>query len=162
MPEDDHSANLFEFTNQTLVEKGLPPYEISNYAAPGQECNHNLAYWKYDDFIGIGPGAHGRYQAGGKRSASMKIHAPNNWLKAVKECGIGTQTLTEISEADAFEEKIIMGLRMYQPIIVEDFSRLQNLEQMQKLGFLKITGQQIMVTSKGRLLLNKIINEILA
>jgi len=160
MPKDDHSAELFEFTNQTMSEYDLPPYEISNYSALNEECKHNLAYWQYDDFIGIGPGAHGRYQLGDKRFASMKIHSPNNWLNEVNSKNIGTQTLTNISPTDAFEEKIIMGLRIYRPIKV-DISKLRNVEMLQNLDLITVNDDEIMVTQKGRLLLNKIISELL-
>lgn len=160
MPDDELSAEMFECTNNIMDTLGLPPYEISNYAREGQECRHNLAYWQYRNFIGIGPGAHGRYQADGKRSATMKIHSPTNWLKAVDEKGLGLQSSTDINDSQAFEEKIIMGLRMYKPLEI-DTGKLKNLEHLKAHGLLNYTQNKVMVTDKGRLLLNKIISEIL-
>lgn len=161
MPEDEKSADMFEFTNEFMVSKGLPPYEISNYAQLGKECQHNIVYWKYDDFIGIGPGAHGRYKSEDQRFGTMMIHSPKNWHTEVKNSGLGIQQQVEISNKQAFEEMIIMGLRMYRPLEIHDIEKLNNLDNLHNLGLLNINGNKIMPTQKGRLLLNKIISEIL-
>ena len=91
MPDDDLSAEFYTKTTEYVASKGYTRYEVSNYAVSGNECVHNITYWKYENFIGIGPGAHGRYQKDGDTFATVKIHSPEQWLKSVEERGIGLQ-----------------------------------------------------------------------
>src|SRR5690606_20325047 len=81
--DDDTSADLFEATQERLAAEGLPAYEVSNHARPGAECRHNLTYWRYDDYLGVGPGAHGRVTLDGQKSATRQHRAPEAWLRAV-------------------------------------------------------------------------------
>src|SRR5437764_4012364 len=83
--DEDTAATLFEVTQQRLAEAGMPAYEISNHARPGAECRHNLAYWRYEDYLGIGPGAHGRATRGGGKIATQQRRVPEAWLAAVEE-----------------------------------------------------------------------------
>lgn len=111
--DDDIAVALFERTQEWLSQAGLPAYEISNHAAPGQESQHNLAYWRYEEYVGIGPGAHGRFvTTGGCRLATANERQPEKWLKAVEKEGAGTQGVELLSEQDAMREALLMGLRL--------------------------------------------------
>lgn len=106
--EDDNAADLFAITQDMTAAAGLPAYEISNHARPGQESRHNLAYWRYQDYCGIGPGAHGR--RGGR--ATQRKRKPDNWLKAIERQGHGMDAERSLSQAEAATEALLMGLRL--------------------------------------------------
>jgi oxygen-independent coproporphyrinogen-3 oxidase len=133
LPDENLATDMYELTKNICDEFGLKQYEISNYAVPGFESQHNLAYWNYDEYLGIGAGAHGRMafgfpalsrdpekdimldpglNPGIQRTAIMNIHSPENWLNSVREKGHGIQTETQLTEAEQFEEKLMMGLRI--------------------------------------------------
>jgi putative oxygen-independent coproporphyrinogen III oxidase len=114
-PEDD-AATMHEMTQQLLETAGLPAYEISNYAAPGEESRHNLAYWHYDDYIGIGPGAHGRFVSSGERHAVENAAAPHEWLRQVEAQGHGMMTDEILGLDTAQREALMMGLRLTEGI----------------------------------------------
>ena len=82
VPDDDHAAHLYDLTREVCAAAGLPAYEISNHARPGAECRHNLVYWRYDEYAGIGPGAHGRLDIDGRRHATATEKRPEAWLDA--------------------------------------------------------------------------------
>ena len=90
-PDDDDAAAFFETTQDRLAAAGLPAYEISNHARPGAECRHNLAYWRYQDYVGIGPGAHGRVTRDGVKYATRQRRAPERWLAAVEGAGTASK-----------------------------------------------------------------------
>ncbi|MGH7060985.1 MAG: radical SAM family heme chaperone HemW, partial [Stellaceae bacterium] len=94
MPDDEMAAALFELTQQRLTAAGLPAYEISNHARPGAECRHNLAYWRYEDYLGIGPGAHGRITWADGKIATRQIRSPEAWLAAIEANGSGLDEAT--------------------------------------------------------------------
>ncbi len=96
LPEEDVSVALFETTQDRLADCGLPAYEISNHARPGAECRHNLAYWRYQDYLGIGPGAHGRLTRDGVKIATRQHRLPERWLAAVDATGTGVEEATPI------------------------------------------------------------------
>jgi putative oxygen-independent coproporphyrinogen III oxidase len=125
-PEDDQAA-MFELTQNIMDDAGLPLYEISNHARPGEECRHNLAYWEYSEWVGLGPGAHGRVEMPTNtsavaqsaeqdvqtiRSATLNIRAPEAWLRVVNEKGNGLESLTPLSFREMQEEAFLMGLRL--------------------------------------------------
>ncbi|MEQ8166068.1 MAG: radical SAM family heme chaperone HemW, partial [Alphaproteobacteria bacterium] len=116
LPDDETAACLFEETRRVLDQAGLPAYEVSNHAAPGQESRHNLAYWRYGDYVGIGPGAHGRFRRRPEDPASRIATAgwrrPETWLARVRDFGHGAETTQPIAPAEAFEECLMMGLRL--------------------------------------------------
>ncbi|HVY13181.1 MAG TPA: radical SAM family heme chaperone HemW, partial [Alphaproteobacteria bacterium] len=109
-PPEEEQAELFELTQNVMEEAGLPAYEISNHARAGQECRHNLAYWNYAEYVGLGPGAHGR--VGFPRAATLNRRAPEAWLKAVEEKGEGLESLTPLTPREMREEALLMGLRL--------------------------------------------------
>src|SRR5690349_11489654 len=110
--DEETAAALFELTMHRLAAAGLPAYEISNHAEPGAECRHNLAYWRYEDYLGIGPGAHGRVTREGGKIATQQRRAPEAWLAAVEETGSAFDEMTPIARGTAVEEMLMMGLRL--------------------------------------------------
>lgn len=112
VPGEGLAAELYALTDQMMGSAGMPAYEISNYATPGQESRHNLAYWRYDDYIGVGPGAHGRLTLGGVKYATRAHRAPEIWLERVGASGHGAHPFTVVPVADRGVEALMMGLRL--------------------------------------------------
>jgi putative oxygen-independent coproporphyrinogen III oxidase len=112
IPEQDLAADLFDLTQDMMGEAGMPAYEISNHAASGQESRHNLIYWRYDDYIGIGPGAHGRVTQGEQKFATRAHRAPELWLSKVEQEGHGAHPFEPVTVLSRFQECLMMGLRL--------------------------------------------------
>jgi oxygen-independent coproporphyrinogen-3 oxidase len=125
IPDGDHAAELYAVTQEVTASRGLPAYEISNHARPGAESRHNLTYWRYGEYVGVGPGAHGRFvENGGRRVVTMAEKMPETWANLVEAKGhgvVGGETLTRSEEADEF---LLMGLRLAEGI---DLSRYEQL-----------------------------------
>ena len=103
-------------TQECLAAAGLPAYEISNHARPGQECRHNLLYWRYEDYVGVGPGAHGRLTLDGARIATRQERAPETWLSRIAQDGHGTAETEVVPVDEAVAEALLMGLRLTEGI----------------------------------------------
>src|SRR5205085_7620371 len=114
--DEDAAVALFEVTQERLAAAGLPAYEISNHARPGAECRHNLAYWRYEDYLGIGPGAHGRVTRKGDKVSTQQLRAPEAWLTAVERHGTALDEMSPIALETAVEEMLMMGLRLVEGI----------------------------------------------
>ncbi len=112
IPGQDLAADFYNLTQDILQAHGLPAYEVSNHAKEGQESRHNLIYWNYGDYIGIGPGAHGRITMEGKKFATREHRAPEIWLERVGEHGHGAHPFEEVPAGDQFMEGLMMGLRL--------------------------------------------------
>jgi len=163
----DAAAALFELTDAMTSAGGMPAYEISNHARPGQESRHNLTYWRYGDYAGIGPGAHGRRL--GMRT--MRHRKPENFLSAVARSGHGLVEEAALSPIEAADEALVMGLRLSEGIDAEaiasrfglvsivDWARVDRLVAS---GHLDRGGSRIALTRRGRLLLDAILGEIAA
>jgi putative oxygen-independent coproporphyrinogen III oxidase len=108
LPDEDTSADLFAMTQAITAAAGVPAYEISNHAAPGCESRHNLTYWRYGDYAGIGPGAHGRRMG----VATLRRKKPEHWLAGVNETGHGMESETPLTVAERTTEALVMGLRL--------------------------------------------------
>jgi oxygen-independent coproporphyrinogen-3 oxidase len=124
MPEPDLAADLYRLTQEVTAARGLPAYEISNHARPGAESRHNLVYWRYGEYVGVGPGAHGRFVEDGRRIVTFTEKMPEAWAALVEEKGhgvIGGEVLTREEEADEF---LLMGLRLVEGI---DLARYEAL-----------------------------------
>jgi len=163
--DGDRAAALYELTDAMTSEAGMPAYEISNHARQGHESRHNLTYWRYGDYAGIGPGAHGRRQ--GMRTVRHK--KPENYLSALARNGNGIAEEARLSPTEAADEALVMGLRLTEGIdpraIADRFglSSIVDWERVDRLvhsGHLTREGQRIAITSKGRLLLDAILGEI--
>jgi oxygen-independent coproporphyrinogen-3 oxidase len=124
LPSNDVAANMYEWTNNYLKQQGYIGYEISNYAKPGQECLHNLAYWNYDEYLGIGPGAHSRLDDDEGVSALMMTHKPDRWLKNVSEKKNGIQTNAALSQEEIIEEIVMMGTRLKNGMSLAHFQKI--------------------------------------
>jgi oxygen-independent coproporphyrinogen-3 oxidase len=116
VPDPDQAADLYALTQEVTAARGLPAYEISNHARPGAESRHNLTYWRYGEYVGVGPGAHGRFVEDGERIVTIAERLPEKWLGLVEADGhgiVGGEVLTRTEEADEF---LLMGLRLAEGI----------------------------------------------
>lgn len=174
IPDEDVSAEMYDLTNQICADRGYPIYEVSNYARFGEESRHNLTYWKYNDYIGIGAGAHGRISYGGHTYSTVQNKKPETWLKAVQKNGHATKEMTKLSQREMAEEMIMMGLRLSEGISkaefekrigkpIEDFIQTDQVEQLRAQGFVEQAHQgRLQLSALGRPLLNQILGQILA
>jgi putative oxygen-independent coproporphyrinogen III oxidase len=129
VPLDAESCEtMFEATRAILAAHGLPAYEISNHARPGAESRHNLGYWRYEDYLGVGPGAHGRVTIDGVRYATRAERAPETWMARVAAAGEGTAERTIVSPADAPREALLMGMRLAAGISPARFRRVTGVD----------------------------------
>jgi oxygen-independent coproporphyrinogen-3 oxidase len=122
LPDDDTAAALYDATAEEAARFGLLPYEVSNYAQPGAESRHNLAYWRYHDYAGIGPGAHGRVTLDGALLATRRHRAPEPWAERVERDSHGTTSEEAVAQADRAREMLLMGLRLTEGIDSERFA----------------------------------------
>ena len=173
IPDEEEAAALFEMTQARLGEAGLAAYEISNHARPGEESRHNLIYWRSDDYIGIGHGAHGRLTFGGQTFATLRKHKPEDWLAQLNKDGLGVMEETPVSASERLSEMLMMGLRLTEPIPRARFLRIASgppetvLDQhrVQRLidgGFVTLDSNGLSSTSEGRQRLNAVLAELLA
>ncbi|MFC6488977.1 radical SAM family heme chaperone HemW [Nitratireductor sp. GCM10026969] len=124
VPDADRAADLYEATQEVTAARGLPAYEISNHARPGAESRHNLIYWRYGEYVGAGPGAHGRFVENGRRIVTFTERHPETWLDLVerKNTGVtGGEVLSRTEEADEF---LLMGLRLAEGIDLQRYAQL--------------------------------------
>jgi putative oxygen-independent coproporphyrinogen III oxidase len=167
MPDVDLSADLYSVTQEICEAAGLPAYEVSNHAAPGQESRHNLAYWRCDDYLGIGPGAHGRITVAGKRYAMASIETPSDWAAKVKEWGHGAEERLELDERQQAEEAVLMGLRLREGIDLRRLAKATGFKPaptdicvLEAEGLLRREGDWLSATHSGMLVLNAVIETI--
>lgn len=171
LPEDDAAGALYELTQEHLAAAGLPAYEISNHARPGSESRHNLVYWRYGDYLGIGPGAHGRLTRAGTKLATRQFRAPETWLAAVEARGEGTQERVAIGPAERCEEMLMMGLRLAEGVPRSRFRRecggepesvldADRLSRLVDAGFLVLDEAGLRGTPAGRQRLNAVLGAL--
>ncbi len=164
LPEDDLAADMYNLTQAITAEKGLPMYEISNHAMPGFESQHNLIYWRYEDYVGVGPGAHGRYYNHRWEKIAAEQHkAPNVWCKKVLNDGSGTIRSTVITENEQLCERLMMGLRLKEGLSLPDVSFVNEkaLHTLITSGDLVMEGEHMRLTSQGFPRLNGILRYLL-
>jgi len=160
VPADpDESAALYELTQDMTEAAGLPAYEISNHARPGEESRHNLAYWRYQPYAGIGPGAHGRRSG----HATQRHKKPENWLSALERNGHGIAEEAEIPPRDRRVEALLMGLRLAEgiPYSPEGLD-LAAVDRLATQGLLARDTERLRVTPRGMLLLDAILPQIVS
>lgn len=177
LPENEIAASMYELTREILTKKGLFAYEISNYSRQGAECRHNLAYWNYDEYVGIGPGAHSRLHKT-NQDDDMSIHAimmqhhPNKWMQEVNHNGHGIQKDVILSESELIEEILMMGLRLKEGMQEENLTLLtgkkfsdilstKNLNIYVENDFVQIEAGNLSLTSKGLLVHSYIVPRLL-
>jgi oxygen-independent coproporphyrinogen-3 oxidase len=161
-----------------MAAAGLPAYEISNHAQPGEECRHNLTYWRYGDYVGIGPGAHGRLSLpmgdGTVRKIATRQHrAPEAWLAGVETAGHATRARDDIGAPARLAEMVMMGLRLREGVSRAAFRREVGAEPEEALpaatlrqliggGFLVLDEAALRATDAGRLRLDGLLGRLLA
>lgn len=171
LPNTDLAADMYNATNQYLLSMGYSNYEISNYALPGHESRHNLTYWNYGEYVGIGPGAHSRIELNDGYFAIMNISLPQKWLNSVLTDGSGVQTRTLLSSKEITEELMMMGLRLKNGIddsrlyylTGKNFGDILNQSELDKyinMGFLRFKNYRLALTDKGLLLHNYIVSRL--
>ncbi|QYM72150.1 radical SAM family heme chaperone HemW [Pseudochrobactrum sp. Wa41.01b-1] len=169
-PEPDHAAALYEETQRVTAELGLPAYEISNHAVAGRESQHNLVYWRYGEYVGVGPGAHGRFRENGTRTVTITEKHPETWVDKVEASGHGIieeEYLTAEQEGDEF---LMMGLRLKEGVDLNRYQKLtghglnpQRLEQLLEQKLLELRDERFLrATPDGALLLNTLVAELTA
>ena len=162
LPDEDTAAELYEMTGEMLTHAGLFAYEVSNYARPGEECRHNLIYWRGQDYLGIGPGAHGRLpREDGGRSATANLRRPDDWLAQVELAGHGIGEDNVLSPPEIGEERVMMGLRLAEGIAEDIIPNKARLPRLIAGGFLECINGRIRTTAEGRLRLNAVIADLL-
>ena len=165
--ENDDAADLLAVTRELTGAAQLPAYEISNHARPGEESRHNLAYWRYEDYCGIGPGAHGR--RGGV--ATKRVRKPENWLSAIRRQSHGIDYARTLSPSEAATEALLMGLRLAEGIEPEAIARRFSLpkadlldrrrvELYRELGFVWSDGHRLGVTPAGMPVLDSLLGDL--
>ncbi len=170
--EEDAAGALFDLTQEVLEDAGLPAYEVSNHAAPGAESRHNLIYWRYGDYVGIGPGAHGRMAIGSQKIATQCIRNPEGWLKAVEKDGRGTEPLEILSPETQFIESLLMGLRLTEGVSesrlrtihdqgAESILDSDRLTALIESDYIVRSAGHIRVTPRGRTRLDAVIAHLL-
>jgi oxygen-independent coproporphyrinogen-3 oxidase len=173
LPADDLAATLYEWTSSYLKEHDYTRYEISNYAKSGEECIHNLCYWNYDEYIGIGPGAHSRLHDRSGVLAVMMSHKPDKWLNSVELQGHGIQNNVRLSNSEIAEELIMMGTRLSTGVNEESLLQLTKLRFIDVFnydivndyvtkGLITTSGNRLRLTEHGLLLHNYLIPRLLS
>ena len=170
-PGEDDARALFDATQEMCAAAGLPAYEISNHAAPGDECRHNVTYWRYGDYAGVGPGAHGRLTIAGQAYSTRQIRSPERWLAAVETSGHGGEAQDVLDRVERTEECLMMGLRLVKGVSARRFEQVagaslgdrlpgKNLAQIIDGGFVEVDAAGLRITPQGRALTTAITGEI--
>jgi len=166
LPDEDRATTMFEMTQEICKAAGFAAYEVSNHAKPCQESRHNLIYWHYGDYVGIGPGAHGRVTLGHRKFATEAPLGPFDWLKAVRD-GSGESSRVELTLDDQRSEFFLMGLRVVEGIARDRIDFYQNdkisknINILYEMGLVEFTPTHLRLTPKGRPLLNAVLAELL-
>jgi oxygen-independent coproporphyrinogen-3 oxidase len=173
MPDEDSAAALYELTQELMEAAGRPAYEISNHARPGAESRHNLTYWRYGDYVGIGPGAHGRLTLGGEKMATRQHRAPEAWLAAVETAGHATRTRETVAPQERAAEMLMMGLRLAEGVSRAAFRAETGMDlieavdgaalaRLADVGYVTLDDTALRATSEGRQRLDAVLAALLA
>jgi len=168
IPDDDAAAAMYDVTQEECERAGLPAYEVSNHARPGAESRHNLVYWRYGDYVGIGPGAHGRLTLPGGRIATETLLAPEPWLDAADRDGTGITRETPLTGEEQASEYLMMSLRLAEGSDTARYAALggtplrpDRIAELAQEDFLTYSGNILRATAKGRILLNAVLGRLL-
>jgi oxygen-independent coproporphyrinogen-3 oxidase len=163
----DAAAALYELTQQRMTAAGLPAYEVSNHARPGEESRHNLIYWRYGDYLGIGPGAHGRLYIASERIATSTERLPEAWLAHVSEHGHGLAQWENIGQEAQGTEALLMGLRLSEGVDIARVERKlgrplspSQLRDLANHGLIEQEDNRLRATVRGRLVLNTVLKKL--
>lgn len=169
---DDQAATMYELTQDILAAHGMPAYEISNHAKPNFESRHNKTYWHYDDYIGIGPGAHGRFQLNGQRLATEDHKAPEVWLKHVAEKNHGQRVNEVVNQSTAQREALMMNLRLTEGIDLQNWQKkfgisldsflsAEKIAKLRRENYLTDNAEKLQASAAGLQRLNAVLGYLL-
>uniref|UniRef100_UPI0040489623 radical SAM family heme chaperone HemW n=1 Tax=Yoonia sp. TaxID=2212373 RepID=UPI0040489623 len=167
LPDDDRAADMYELTQTLCEDAGFPAYEVSNHAKSGSESLHNRIYWRYGDYAGIGPGAHGRLTVSGQRYATETPLAPGAWRALIDRTGSGEGSRSVLTQSDAATEFLLMGLRLSEGV---DLNRLESemfyriipkINGLSDMGMVEREQDRLRVTTRGRPVLNAVLRHLL-
>lgn len=169
LPDEDVQADMYEVTQEVCAAHGMPAYEVSNHAAAGAESRHNLVYWRMGDYLGIGPGAHGRVTLDGVRWATEAPRAPGDWLARVERGEAGERPREAVSREDQATEYLLMSMRLAEGLDVARYERLSpaplpadRVARLVDLGLVLLERGRLTATANGRAVLNGILRELAA
>ncbi|HEY0282388.1 MAG TPA: hypothetical protein VGC27_07185, partial [Rhizomicrobium sp.] len=161
------SASFYEATQEITARAGLPAYEVSNHARPGCESRHNLLYWRYGSYAGLGPGAHGRLELNGKHIATVCERLPERWREKVARNGHGFMEISEIDERTGAREHLLMNLRLAEGIDLAAYRARwggapspERIAALAADGLVKLESGRLAATPRGMLVLNRLIAEL--
>ena len=167
LPDDDLSADLYAMTQDLCGTHGMPSYEVSNHARDGAQSRHNLVYWRYGDYVGIGPGAHGRITINSKRHATEAYSNPTKWLSGAASA-LTEKPHSVLEPKDEASEMLLMGLRLKEGISLTRFEALAGhvipktgLDELLDMGMVTIDKKSLIVTNQGFMVLNAVIYKVL-
>ncbi len=162
-PGEDAGADLYDATQEMMERAGMPAYEVSNHARPGEECRHNLLYWRYGEYAGVGPGAHGRIATADGLRATVGEKLPERWRERVLRDGHGFAEMAPVPVADAAREHLMMNLRLSEGLDLDAYRARwgailpsESVAMLAADGLVDQRGSRLIVTHKGRLVLNAI------
>ncbi|MEO0751119.1 MAG: radical SAM family heme chaperone HemW [Pseudomonadota bacterium] len=168
LPDDDLAGDMYDLTQEVCDARGLSAYEVSNHAKQGSESRHNLVYWRYGDYIGIGPGAHGRITERSERFATEAFSNPDKWLEMV-EAGTPLKIKTLLDRTTQADEYLMMSLRLSEGLDPGRYTALRGqplskatLEHLSNIGMIETYHHRIRTTRQGRIVLNAVIQELLS
>ena len=168
LPDDSLAADMYDATQELTFLNNMPAYEISNHALNGAESRHNLIYWRYGDYVGVGPGAHGRITSKGNRIATVTTQNPEDWLRNVELKGTATSDDEIIKPRDQAAEYLMMSLRLTEGLDMNRFENLcgtaldnQVIDKNIQNGLLKVNNNNLIATQRGKIILNTIIKDLL-
>jgi oxygen-independent coproporphyrinogen-3 oxidase len=169
-PDAERAAELYEATLEAMAAAGMPAYEISNHAAPGAQCRHNLVYWRYCDYAGIGPGAHGRLTVDGAKLATAAIANPEAWLRQVQSAGHGWNVGDRLTREEMADECLLMGLRLAEGLDLDRYAAISGrrldparIAFLEAQGFVtRATPDRLVATREGFLLLDAVVADLAA
>ena len=162
-PRDpETSARLYEATQAVLEAEGFAAYEVSNHARPGAEARHNLVYWRGEDYVGAGPGAHGRLTIDGARVATVAHARAADYIAAVERTGLGLEDREILGAVAAAEERLMLGLRVSEGVPLAELRALAlaRLDELAQAGLLVRRNDRLVATPSGRLVLDRVISEL--
>jgi oxygen-independent coproporphyrinogen-3 oxidase len=167
LPDENLGADMYDLTQDLCEAAGMPRYEVSNHSAPDAQSRHNLIYWRYGDYAGIGPGAHGRLTHSGSRFATEAVRNPGAWLAAIEK-ETPDSSVTELTPREQAEEYLMMGLRVIEGIDLDRFALLCGspvnpvaVERLVDIGMAQVSEGRLFVTDQGFKVLNAVIMDLL-
>jgi len=167
LPDDDRAADMYALTQDVCGEAGFAGYEVSNHARSGDESIHNQIYWRYGDYAGIGPGAHGRLTLGGQRYATEAPSAPMGWLGQVRKDGNGDLERVPLRSEDQFAEFLLMGMRLNEGVDLQRYPDAasdilyRNIKMLTDIDMITLNDSRLKVTPRGRPVLNAVLRGLL-